>query len=362
MHSAQTEADRGEDLEAMAGSGRRVFKYLAWLLASAAVIVAGCFTINCLIDPLWYLRGNVLTHINHAFDERLAKVSRFFGRDPQQYDCLILGTSRATLIPERAIPGHRCFNFAFSDAQASELVLYAKYLKARGVAPKLLIVDVKREEFIGPTHEPNVPDFVKTGGAPPSIFASYLSLDALDFSIRTLRGDAPHHRYYNPDFEAVLEVRSGKHLYNPAFPVEAMAPPNDVHPERAELYIQLRQVFPEAQAIAYLPPESAWRIEAFNMTGELDAYLGAVARIAAAYDEFRDFAIPSPLTESKEATYDGSHYSAEVNARIAATLMSEASELGIDWKDRDLASIIALYHERLGQFVADAKRERVPKG
>jgi hypothetical protein len=42
--------------------------------------------------------------------------------------------------------------------------------------------------------------------------------------------------------------------------------------------------------------------------------------------------------------------------------MSEAPEFGIDWKDRDLASIIALYHERLDHFVADAKRERVPKG
>jgi hypothetical protein len=339
---------------------RRVYKYLIWLLASAAVIAACCFTINCLIDPLWYLRGNVLTDVNHSFDERLAKVNRFFGHDPQQYDCLIMGTSRATLIPERAIAGHRCFNFAFSDAQASEQLLYAKYLRAHGVAPKLVIVDVKREDFIGPGHEPNVPDFIKTGGAPPSIFASYLSLDALDFSIRTLRGDAPHHRFYNTDFEAVLEVRSAKHSYNPK--IEPMEPPTDVHPERADIYIQLRQVFPEAQAIAYLPPESAWRIEAFNMTGGLDAYLGAVARIAAAYDEFRDFAIPSPLTESKEGTYDGSHYSAEVNTRIGAALMSKAPDLGIDWKDRDLAAIIALYHERLDQFVADAKRERTPKG
>src|SRR5579862_1242877 len=113
-------------------------------------------------------------------------------------------------------------------------------------------------------------------------------------SIRTLRRDSPHHRFYDKNFAVNLEVRSKRHRYNPTGPVTAMPPPVDVHPERAALYIKLRQEFPMAHAIGYIPPESAWRVAAFSLTGELDTYLAAIGRIAASYDEFLNFSIPSP--------------------------------------------------------------------
>ena len=344
----------------MALRRKQVLAYLAWALGSAILIAAACFLVNCLVDPLWYLRGNVLTGVNYPFNERLSKINRFLPR-LHDYDCLILGSSRSTLLPVESFTGHHCVNFALSDGQVGEFLLYARYLLARGFSPSLLIVDTRREDFIGPMPPPDVPDFIRTGEGPPSIFATYLSLDALDFSIRTLRGDAPHHRYYDEHFDAVLEVRSSKHRYDPTAPIEPMPPPTDVHPERADLYIQLRQLFPAARAIGYLPPESASRIAAFDLTGGLDTYLGAVGRVAAAYDEFLDFAIPSPLTETPEGTYDGSHYSEAVNARIATALLKGEAAPGIDWHSENQAKIIALYHRRLEQFLLAVKPAKVGK-
>jgi hypothetical protein len=338
---------------------KQVLTYLACVLGSAALIAGACFLINCLVDPLWYLRGNVLTGINYPFNERLSKINQFLPRLPD-YDCLILGSSRATLLPMESLKGYRCVNFAISDGQIGEFLLYAHYLRARGIAPSLLIVDLRREDFIGPMPPPDVPDFIRTGEAPPSIFTTYLSLDALDFSIRTLRGDAPHHRYYDQNFDARLEVRSPKHRYDPSAPIEPMPPPVDVHPERAELYIELRQIFPAARAIGYIPPESASRIAAFNLTGGLDAYLGAIGRIVPAYDEVLDFAIPSKLTESREGTYDGSHYSETVNARIGAALIADEADPGVDWRRHDQATITALYHERLRQFLETVNHAKAP--
>ena len=331
--------------------------YLAWALGTAVLIAGACFLINCLVDPLWYLRGNVLTGINYPFNERLSKINQFLPR-LRDYDCLILGSSRSTLLPVGSFKGHHCVNFAVSDGKVGEFLLYAQYLQARGMMPSLLIVDVRREDFIGPMPPPDVPDFIRAGENPSSIFATYLSIDALRFSIRTLEGDAPHHRYYDRNFDARLEVRSSKHRYDPSAPVEAMPPPFDVHPERAEFYIQLRQLFPTARAIGYLPPESASRIAAFSLTGGLDQYLGAIGHIAAAYDEFLDFAIPSPLTESPEGTYEGSHYSETVNARIAAALLADEAAPGVDWRREDQAAIVALYHRRLQQFLETANHPR----
>jgi hypothetical protein len=337
----------------MGKASSRLRIYISWLAASALLVVAACFLVNCLVDPLWYLRGNIITAINYPFNERLEKLNRFLPRI-RDYDCVIFGTSRATLLPENEISGYHCFNLAFSDGQASEYVLFARYLRQRGFAPRLLIVDVKREEFIGPAHAPEVPDFIRTGDAPPSIFATYLSLDALDFSIRTLRGDAPHHRYYDQDFGANLEVRSKRHRYNPTGPITPMPPPVDVHPERAALYIELRQLFPMARAIGYVPEVSAWSTAGFSLTGGLDAYLPAIGQIAAAYDRFLDFSVPSPISAGTEGTYDGSHYSRAINARVLAALFAEDSDLAIDWRRADPPAVIADYRERLAQFMATA--------
>jgi hypothetical protein len=109
--------------------------------------------------------------------------------------------------------------------------------------------------------------------------------------------------------------------------------------------------FPEARAIGYIPPESTWRIAAFALTGQLDAYLAAIGQVASAFDEFLDFSIPSALTESKEGTYDGSHYSRVVNARVLTGLMANASDVAVDWRKEGLAAVTALYHRRLAEFM-----------
>ena len=339
----------------MVRATRRLRAFFGWLLATAAVIAGACFLTNCLVDPLWYLGGNVLTGVNYPFNERLAKIVRLLPK-LGEYDCLIIGTSRATLLPEEQITGHRCYNLSFSDGHVAEYLLYADYLRSRGYAPKLLIVDVRRSDLLGPPLPIEVPDFVKDRRGASSIFTTYLSLDALDFSIRTLRRDGPHHRYYDEDFHAQLEPRGRRRWYNPPVPVQPAEPPFDVHPERADLYVQLRQKFPAARAIAYLPPESAWRIAAFSLTDGFDAYLGAIGKIAAAYDQFLDFSVPSPLTLSKDpkVTYDGSHYSRPANAAVAAALVAEDPKPGIEWRGREMGEITTLYHRRLDEFIAAA--------
>ena len=60
----------------MVRATRRLRAFFAWLLVTAAVIGGACFLVNCLVDPLWFLGGNVLTGINYPFNERLAKKSR----------------------------------------------------------------------------------------------------------------------------------------------------------------------------------------------------------------------------------------------------------------------------------------------
>jgi hypothetical protein len=79
--------------------------YGGWLAATAGVILAACFAVNCLVDPLWYLGGNVLTAVNYPFNKRMATMIRLLPR-LNDYDCVIFGTSRASLLPgkDRRLP------------------------------------------------------------------------------------------------------------------------------------------------------------------------------------------------------------------------------------------------------------------
>jgi len=119
--------------------------------------------------------------------------------------------------------------------------------------------------------------------------------------------DAPHHRYYDKDFAAHLEVRSsGTITIVGADPTVAAAARRA--PERAQAYIELRQKFPTARAIAYLPPESAWRIAAFSLTDGFDAYLGAIGRSPPPMTVSRFFgAVALDPDQGPKDTYDGSH-------------------------------------------------------
>src|SRR5260370_9318869 len=108
----------------MTRSRKRLVTFIGALAATAGLIVAACFAVNCLVDPLWYLRGNILTEINYPFNERLAKLNRFLPR-MQDYDCMIFGTSRASLLPEDKAEGYRCFNMAASDRPAHATLPYA---------------------------------------------------------------------------------------------------------------------------------------------------------------------------------------------------------------------------------------------
>ncbi|MFI4983087.1 MAG: hypothetical protein ACHQIO_22275, partial [Nevskiales bacterium] len=146
----------------MVRSTRRLRTYLLWAMASAGAIVLGCLALNCLVDPLWYLQGNVVGGINYPFNERLSKMIRLLPR-LGDYDCIIFGTSRATLLPEDQVDGHHCYNLALSDGQASEFLPYARYLRQRGFAPALLIVEIRGGELIGPELAAEIPDFVRAG-------------------------------------------------------------------------------------------------------------------------------------------------------------------------------------------------------
>jgi hypothetical protein len=325
---------------------------LVTLLGTVIVIAGACLIINALVDPLWYFGGNAVTGINYAFNERMSKVNRLLPR-LTDYDCLIFGSSTAALLPEKQIRGRHCFNLGFSAGIVSELLLYARYLRTRGSRPKLLIVGVDEFDFEGSTTAPNVPDFIIDGRDPPPFWRTYLSLDALDFSYRTLRGDYPNHRMFGRDLQSHIIPR--RRAYQPPAHLTAEADPPEFHPERADMYVELRRLFPEARALGFVAPTAAWTIAQLKLDGRLDSYLEALGHVSMAFDEFLDFGIPSDITVNTTNTFDGLHYIDAVNAHTAAALLSGKPAPGVDWIRQPWGEISAAYQDRIDRLVLHSK-------
>ena len=329
----------------MSSVRKSAYFYLTTSISTAVLVGCLCFTVNVIVDPLWYFGGNSLTGINFGFNERLSKII-FLSSRLGRYDCLIMGSSRATLLPEHLINGYRCHNLAFSGGTVTEFIMYARYLRYRGFAPSLLIVGVDDFDFEDPLPPVAVPDFVRMFKDPPSFLRTYASLDTLRFSIQTLLQISPLDRYY--DGQLAGRVRSKVPVYVP--PRLSANAPMHMTTASATLYAELRSIFPTARAIGYVPPISAWNVAQLEFEGNLDKYLEALNRTASIFDEFLDFGIPSAITINPENTYDGSHYSERVNQSIAASLVGGRPQAGIAWSPERFKTVSSEYRTRLHDY------------
>lgn len=305
--------------------------YLSWTGAIVTALLGATLTLNVVIDPLWYFSGNRVFPENYAFNERLAKSNQLL-KDPGAYDCLIFGSSRTTLLDEDLIAGHNCFNYAFSGGRAGEFAVFARFARAFSVEPSMVIVGVD-----GKTPESNhdIPEFVLALERPPAAWQSYLSIDVLKFTVRTLRRKSPFPRYYTGELKGAVLPNHPRYL--PPKNLDSGAASGPLSLQNGYLYLQIRAALPAATYVGYVPPINAWWIAEMDRSGNLDGYLDKLYATAQLFDRFYDFSVPSLITADPSLTYDGSHYMPDVNQTIAGILGGDPMSfgLGVHRLDRD---------------------------
>lgn len=334
------------------------------LLASVTTLL-----FNLLVDPLWFWKGNQLTGINFTFNERQAKLNLLLQHN-EEYDCFIFGSSRATLFQSDSVPGHRCFNLAFSSGQAEEFVAYAEYLRSLNFQPRLVIVGVDGFNFLQTDRRPlNIPDYVQAKQNLPGLLATYLSLDAIRFSWRTVIKKSRRARYYTARFECAIQPDAPKFRPTASLDAEGLVrrstarnkPSPAFSPAYATHYQRLRDTFPDARFVAYVPPISAWHIDTYDRKGALPGYLDSLHATSQLFDVFWDFSIPSATTWNPDNTYDGSHYSVQTNRLVAQALFSQPPDtFGLNVQGLSLHGYTARYREALETFHAVRRAIEAP--
>lgn len=322
-------------------------RYLKHWAVATAVLVLGALALNLLVDPLWYGRGNRLTGRNYEFNERVSKAHLFF-QDPARYDCLILGSSTSTIVHPSLLEPHRCLNLAFSAGVVGEFLAYARWLRAHGAKPSLVIIGTDFVNFDARVDaQVDVPDFVARSEAPPPRWKSYLSLDALLWSVLAVLDQSPYPKFYDEHFEVVVRPDAG------TFDPEGLRlSPRTLDPARVARFHELRGLFPEARFVGWMPPLSAWHVSELERTGALPDYLRCLHALTSVFDEVYDFAVPSDVTANTGNTYDGRHYGNEVNTRVTRRLAGNSDTFGARVDGVTLEAYRALYVEALRSFRA----------
>ncbi len=321
--------------------------YLAAIAATVFACAVLVFSVNAAVDPMWYFGGNKLGTVNYAFNERLSKVNLFEANEGE-YDCVIFGDSRVTLLPQDEIEGYRCFNFAFSAGKAEEAVAYARYLRGNGFSPALVIMGVPGAAFRERIGGANVPSFIREEAAPKSAYLTYLSFDALSMSEQTLFGESPLDRVYTRDFKC--RVAPGAPEYDPSVPIRDLMAGQFTGSHRVKFYDELREIFPEAEFAGYVPPISAWAIDAYEKAGWLEDYVKVLYLASEKFDRFVDFGVPSSLTINTANTYDGTHYSEPTNSVIATSLLADEHGDALDLKRLSAKEMLSIYRKRLERY------------
>lgn len=330
-------------------TGRFSFVAFAAVLLLLVALVCG---LNWLIDPLWYVQGNRLTGRNFAFNERLSKVNLLQRTvNGARYDCLIVGSSRVTALRPSQFGSQRCFNLAVKGADVREFTAYARHAKSLGVQARTVYVGVDDFNFLDQqdTARRSNPRVVGT----PNLAHAFASSDVLLFSLMTLAGVSPDpHMYYDRAFEA---AEFAGRTY--AGPFAINKPNRDCAFDNVARYVAMREVYPQARWVGYVPPMTPWyRLSDVYSRGVLDCSAEAFHRVAQGYDAFWDFAIPSDVTTAADTSFDGSHFSPAANDQVAAQLTGTRKDLALDVKAMALTDYQAEVRKRLRGFLDDHER------
>jgi len=330
-------------------TNRFYFSYLLLAGIGFATTIGLCWLINFVIDPLWYHGGNRLFAQNYVHNERLAKINHYLN-NPVQYDCIIFGSSRTTLLDESRIRNRRCFNFSFSGGLLREYVYFAKYIDKYGTRPELVIVAIDSFSFYR-DRDPllGLPEFILSLEPPPNMIKTYLSLDTLVFSIRTLLRNSPYPRYYDSDLRG--SVLPGTPAFQEPECLAVNPEVDEFDPGDLKHLRMLREMWPDTRFVGYVPPISAWDISVLYYDGTLTSYLDIMYKTAHILDSIYDFSIPSLITVNPNNSYDGEHYTAETTDRIAQALDGGKLEFGLDLQALSEHEYQSRFVQAIEQFV-----------
>ncbi|CAA6804563.1 MAG: Unknown protein [uncultured Sulfurovum sp.] len=289
---------------------------------------------NYFIDPFnIFSHRHGLNSLAVDFNERLQKSAYLKYNSTQDYDAVLLGSSRATFYNSTMFKGMKLYNFSFSGSSPLEYNDYLDYAKKNNNrAFKTIILGLDFYTFNNNYQQEALP---KIGNKFSFFLKNYFSLDTMKYSIinvkRSLFQTTGHRSYdreniVHSDAVEVARVRTlskqRSKLYYASF--------DDYNRGYAETLESLKVNNKASKFIVYTSPLSKDFLEVIYEDEKLrKLYLMWLESILSVFDEVYCFTVPSEFSENYEQySIDGDHFYPEVGHIIADVLTNHQNIAG----------------------------------
>ena len=315
------------------GQARRYCAILMGVTLLGAAAVAG---VNAAIDPLAYFtHAHRLNRIQPVFDERAQKTNWLAAR-PDQFDAVLLGSSRSTYIDQRDFAPWRMFNYAVNAMWPGEYREYLDHVAAvNGRPPDLVVLGVdffgSRRGIVGQWRPPEY--YLKQIGDVGVMSSSLMSLHLLGRSIQTaalslgLIGSAEEMDYYDRNnirhFKQLInaDYRAHEVLHDLAAFKKAVYGHYIYNGDLRRLWTDLRAAYPNTRFLVFTTPISDPMFALMVQQGRLDDYGRWLADLTAAFGQVWDFMGLNSVTTDLSRYRDAQHFDPGIGRLIVDRLL-----------------------------------------
>lgn len=308
-------------------------RFFSIFVCTLLLCVGSVFLLSYVVDPLWcFIHVNRWNTKQISFNERQQK-SDYLAVRKNNYDILMLGSSRTTFLAAADIGGHKAFNFAVNAMMPDEYREYAAFFRRHNQhVPSIIVTGL---------------DFYATNGnfhgygylAPSEYFhnaesalwrySALVSNDALNYSLRNIRQSF---RTSKPDY---YDRRGVKNATTVPQTAKQHFIDKDVATFRRDFYgvtyryRDLKAVYreflddnPKSRFIVFATPDSLPLWKMLLKEGRLEDYLRWIGDIVEVFGEVYDFMGETPFTSNPDNYMDGHHFYPQAGKVIASRIMS----------------------------------------
>lgn len=307
-----------------------------WIKIVAIIIIVGSLPIglvNFIIDPLWtFSHSNQFNNAQPGFNERQQKTNRAYFGGLEQYDALLLGSSRSTYINQYDFIGMNVFNYSSNNMlpyEYNDWVSIAKQIKGKDF--KTIIVGM---DFWGSSNGVFFKD-AKKGNKSPIIYFNtaqepfykykqLLSIETLRKSIKSLKnyirpGTTDYSRTNIKSTILVPEERK-KESCRKQFKLYSTEVYGSAYRYNEEIeyhFEQLKKNNPNTKFIIYTTPISKELFDLLVEHGNLNDYQKWLKILVQEFGEVYDFMGINTITRTKSNYPDLHHFYPFVGTLLA---------------------------------------------
>lgn len=309
--------------------------YKKWIISFfliSSFLIGSVGLVNYSIDPFnIFSHKNFLNSLSVGFNERIQKSVYLKYNSSQNYDAILLGSSRATFYNQKLFKGVNLYNFSFSGSSPIEYNDYLEYAKKNNhkkISTIILGLDFYMCNSIY-CHKENFPIIENKI---IFFFNNYFSLDTLKYSIinikRSLLKTTGHRSYDRENIVHSDKVNSKRvELLSTQRSKTYYATFISYNKKYKNILFELKNKNKLSNFIVYTSPLSKdFLTEIYHDKKLVDFYFKWMRDMVSVFDKIYFFTLSSPLSEKyTKYSIDGDHFYPEVGKIISDILMEEKS-------------------------------------